>query len=95
MLGVSAWAFQTGNVMLGQIIGWSLVAAAIVNVSTGFCIPSFIYGLIFGKPSACETIKQSVSLCRAISPFLRFCLHCVYPHRASYANRSYEKRELG
>lgn len=25
-----------------EIVGWSLVAAAFVNVSTGFCIPSFI-----------------------------------------------------
>ncbi|MGH7258106.1 MAG: hypothetical protein ACREIM_06990 [Nitrospiraceae bacterium] len=54
------WGFQTGNVMLGHIFGWSLVAAASVNVSTGFCIPSFIYGLIFGEPSLCETTKHSV-----------------------------------
>lgn len=55
MLAVSAWGFQTGNLVLGHIVGWFLVAAAFVNVSTGFCIPSFIYGLIFGKPSVCET----------------------------------------
>ena len=85
MLGLSAWAFQTGNLMLGQIIGWSLVAAALVNVSTGFCIPSFIYGVIFGKPSACENdqavrelmqSKESIvailfALCRATPKVIR------------------------
>lgn len=55
MLAVTAWGFQTGSLVLGHVVGWSLVVAALVNVSTGFCIPSFIYGLIFGKPSACET----------------------------------------
>ena len=54
MLAGSAWGFQTGNLVLGRILGWLLVAAAFVNVTTGFCIPSFVYGLIFGKPSACE-----------------------------------------
>jgi hypothetical protein len=35
--------------MVGHIVGWSLVAAAFMNVSTGFCVPSFILRLIFGK----------------------------------------------
>jgi hypothetical protein len=35
--------------MAGYIVGWSLVAAALVNVSTGFCIPSFIARIFFGK----------------------------------------------
>src|SRR5689334_16036590 len=39
MLAGSAWGFQTGNLVVGQIVGWLLVAAALVNVSTGFCIP--------------------------------------------------------
>ena len=45
----TAWAFQTGQMTLGYVIGWSLVGAAFVNVSTGFCVPSFIYRLVFGK----------------------------------------------
>lgn len=49
MLVVSALGFQLGMPMVGYIVGWSLVAAAFVNVSTGFCVPSFIYRLIFGK----------------------------------------------
>ncbi len=51
MLVVSAWGFQSGMPMLGYIVGWSLVAAAFVNVSTGFCVPSFIFRLAFGKVS--------------------------------------------
>ncbi|MBI4675425.1 MAG: DUF4395 family protein [Chloroflexi bacterium] len=49
MLVAAAWGFQTGVPMLGYVVGWSLVAAAFVNVSTGFCIPSFIVRIFFGK----------------------------------------------
>ena len=49
MLIAAAWGFQAGMPMLGYVVGWSLVAAAFVNVSTGFCIPSFIIRLFFGK----------------------------------------------
>lgn len=55
MLAGAAWGFRSGMPMLGHILGWSLVGAAFVNVSTGFCVPSFLYGLIFGKPSTCVT----------------------------------------
>jgi len=49
MLIATAWGFQAGMPLLGSIAGWSLVAAAFVNVSTGFCISSFIVRLFFGK----------------------------------------------
>ena len=49
MLVASAWGFQAGMPMVGYIVGWSLVAAAFVNVSTGFCVPSFIVRIFFGK----------------------------------------------
>jgi hypothetical protein len=58
ILAISAYGFQTGNPVLGRTLGWFLVMAAFVNVSTGFCIPSFIYGLVFGKPSACEIMQK-------------------------------------
>jgi hypothetical protein len=54
MLVAAAWCFQSGWNLSGQILGWGLVGAALVNVTTGFCIPSFIYGLIFGKPASCD-----------------------------------------
>jgi hypothetical protein len=49
MLVAAAWGFQAGRPRLGQIAGWSLVGAAFVNVSTGFCVPSFIVRVFFGK----------------------------------------------
>jgi hypothetical protein len=49
MLVITAWAFQAGMPMVGYIVGWGLVGAAFVNVSTGFCIPSFMVRLVFGK----------------------------------------------
>ena len=45
MIVAAAWSFQSGWTLSGQILGWGLVSAAFVNVSTGFCIPSFLYGL--------------------------------------------------
>jgi hypothetical protein len=58
MLMGAAWSFQMGFPVVGQVIGWTLVAAAFLNVSIGFCIPSFIYGLIFGKPSSCDILQR-------------------------------------
>jgi hypothetical protein len=49
MIVAAAWGFQAGMPMVGYVVGWSLVAAAFVNVSTGFCIPSFVVRLLFGK----------------------------------------------
>ena len=49
MLVVAAWAFQAGLPLVGQVVGWSLVAAAFVNVSTGFCVPSFLVRLFAGE----------------------------------------------
>jgi hypothetical protein len=52
MLVIAAWAFQTGTPTVGFIAGWSLVAAAFANVSTGFCIPSFMVSIFLGKPAS-------------------------------------------
>jgi hypothetical protein len=56
VLAGAAWGFQSGHTVVGHILGWSLVAAAFANVSIGFCVPSFIYGMVFGNPSSC-TVK--------------------------------------
>jgi len=45
-----ALCFTYGMPLAGHLLGWSLVATAAVPVTTGFCVPSFLYGLIFGKP---------------------------------------------
>jgi uncharacterized protein DUF4395 len=49
MLIAAAWGFQASMPVVGYSVGWALVAAAFVNVSTGFCIPSFIARIFFGK----------------------------------------------
>ena len=49
MLVAAAWSFQAGLPTVGYVVGWFLVAAAFVNVSTGFCIPSFLVRIFFGK----------------------------------------------
>lgn len=48
-LVATAWAFQAGMPTIGYILSWSLVATAFVNVSTGFCVPSFIARMFLGK----------------------------------------------
>ena len=54
MIAAAAWNFQSGSTVWGHVFGWGLVAAAFANVSTGFCIPSFLYGRIFGTPVSCN-----------------------------------------
>src|SRR5215469_5860226 len=54
MVTVAGWAFQTGMPRLGYLLGAFLVAIALVNVSTGFCIPSFVSRVLFGKVVCAE-----------------------------------------
>ncbi len=49
MIAIAAWGFQVGKPVVGSVVGWSLVAVAFVNVSRGFCVPSFIVRLFLGK----------------------------------------------
>jgi hypothetical protein len=49
MLIAAGWSFHSAHLIVGYIIGASLVAAAFVNVSTGICIPAFIARICFGK----------------------------------------------
>lgn len=62
LLVIAALGFQFGVLIIGCIVGGFMVIAAFTNVSTGFCIPSFIFGLLFGKQT-CEyqpkTLKGS------------------------------------
>jgi hypothetical protein len=51
VLSVAGLAFATGHPILGGILGWFLVAAASSNVLTGFCMPSYLYGKLFGPPA--------------------------------------------
>ena len=51
----TSWAFYSDALVLGQVLGFSLAAAAGVPTFSDFCIPSFVYGLIFGKPKPVNT----------------------------------------
>ncbi len=48
-ISAEAFCFANGIPLAGHILGWSLVATAAVPVTTGFCVPSFLYGLMFRK----------------------------------------------
>ena len=58
---VTILAFHNGFPFVAQFFGFSLVAAAAVPTFTDFCIPSFIYGLIFGKPGLQDPDKGAHS----------------------------------
>mgnify|MGYP003576227691 CR=1 FL=1 len=49
LLTVAAWALQSGLTTLAYGAGGLVVLGAFVNVTTGFCVPSFIYGLFVGQ----------------------------------------------
>jgi hypothetical protein len=49
MLIPAGWSCHTAHLVAGYIIGGALVTAALVNVTTGFCIPAFIARIFFGK----------------------------------------------
>jgi hypothetical protein len=49
MLIIAALGFQVGLPKVGHPAGWFVVGAAFVNVTTGFCIPSFIARVFLGR----------------------------------------------
>ena len=58
---VTIIAFHNGFIFVGQFFGFSLAAAAAVPTFTDFCIPSFMYGLVFGKPGSQDPNKGTHS----------------------------------
>lgn len=46
----TAWAFSSGWPLLGQVLGWSLTAVAVLVSTTDICIPSLMYRTVFGFP---------------------------------------------
>ena len=48
-LAVTIWDFETGLAPLGYVLGGSLVAVASLVTTTYICIPSIIYGFVFGR----------------------------------------------
>lgn len=58
ILTIAAGAFQIGLTAIGYGFGFALMAAATVTVLTGFCTPSFLYGLLFGTPKCTHTHNE-------------------------------------
>lgn len=50
LLSVTAAAFSAGIVMPGYLLGGMMSAMAGINVFTGFCVPSHLYGKLFIRP---------------------------------------------
>lgn len=57
-LAVTGWAFYSGRATLGYTLGIIGIILPMIHVTSGFCVPSFIYGLIFGKPTTCRAIEK-------------------------------------
>lgn len=56
--GVAGWAYYSGATALGYTLGVIFIGAALLPVTTDFCIPAYLYGLIFGKPVSCSTTNS-------------------------------------
>lgn len=48
-LAATALAFQTGALLIGYVLGGVLTLVALIVSTTDFCIPSLIYGVLFGR----------------------------------------------
>lgn len=46
----TAYAFYSGSMKAGYALGIAFTITAATPTFIGFCIPSFLYGLIFGSP---------------------------------------------
>jgi hypothetical protein len=51
-LVVTAWAFQSGAMMAGYVLGGMLTTVGAITSVSHFCIPSTIYGFLFGRRKA-------------------------------------------
>jgi hypothetical protein len=47
-LVVTIWAFSTGQLLAGYVLGVSLTAVALLVSTTDICIPSMMYRFVFG-----------------------------------------------
>ncbi len=60
-LGFTGWAFFSGATLVGWLLGAGMFSMALVQVTTDFCVPSFFFNLLFGKPGstvlACDLIR--------------------------------------
>lgn len=60
MLACAAAGFAAGFPAVGYAIGGTMIAAASVNVLTGFCIPSFVFEKLVDSPDGGRRAGSSV-----------------------------------
>jgi hypothetical protein len=58
-LSLTAWAFASGAITSGRVLGAMFVAVALVPVLTQFCVPSFLFQLITRRSTASQVGAQS------------------------------------
>jgi hypothetical protein len=49
LLVATAWAFQSGALVVGYILGGALTGSAVLVSTTDICIPSMIYNALFSR----------------------------------------------
>jgi hypothetical protein len=59
LLGGSAVGFATGHPIVGYVLGGFMVAAGVIVTLTNFCLASWMYGLVLGKPSTAPIAASS------------------------------------
>ena len=57
-LGITGWAYYLDAMSVGYALGMTQTIIAFIASTTDFCIPSFFYGLLFGKPAACAPTRM-------------------------------------
>jgi hypothetical protein len=58
MIAVTAAAFYLDYSIVGYTIGGLMIVMATVQVATGFCVPSLIHNMIFGKALCDEELSS-------------------------------------
>ena len=58
-LVAAGFAFYAEMTVVGYLLGFSLVLTTSIPVLTDFCVPSYIFGKIFSRPSTIETAAQA------------------------------------
>lgn len=53
-LVATALAFQAGAAPAGYLLGGALALAGVIVTFAGFCIPSFLFNVLFGRERACR-----------------------------------------
>lgn len=59
ILSLTALAFYSGLLAAGYALGGLMVGLASVNVATGFCVPSYTYGKLFGPVKAATPLRSA------------------------------------